>query len=433
MRSGNYGNVYETYGRWDLAHKVRRALVEGLANKENEKEKARYIRLVKHFSVLDKQERVNILANFLENPKSRQENLEFFNGLLNQFHPKHGLWLPFEKKGYEKLREEGVIFVADYNDLSDLVTGLVQLPPYKVLYTNTDIVSEGVDYSKKIKSSRKLMLNGKHMIEAFAEGRFELPESFKEYGRMTTEVYNLLIKHGFSFPESLKAASKFLRTKGQNLDLAVLSIRRPDGNETYFFPKDIIERTELYYEIRRHRSGRLSMEHGSLKEGEFKYHGENMFYIPRRAPTSKKPMDKVQVKYFPDLERLSDDMFLGWFKTEMNCDCDYSLDFRNKEERTGEMMVRYTKVMDIHSGVCLLWVHDKIGEGSQQIVYPTAFGVSIVDRIRYLLHNRQGNGEREINRLFNEALKIYGFDDLFQLEPTKESAVLKPLYTSLQR
>ncbi len=432
MRSGNYRNLNETYGRWDLARKVRRALVEGMVINENENEKKRYIRLVKHFSDLRDKKRINILANFLSNPESRRRNTDFLNTLLWQVHPKYGLWRPFGKKGYEKLREEGVILVADYHDLSDLVTSLVQLPPNKVLCTNTDVVSEGVDYSKKIGSSRKLMLNGKYVIESFAEERFELPESFKEYGRMTTEVYNLLIKHGFSFPESLKAASEFLRTKGQNLDLAVLSIRRPDGNETYFFPKDIVGRTELYYEIRKYRNGKLRMEHGNVKPGEFKY-VENIFYIPRRSPTSGKSHDKVQVKYFPDLNRLGGDMFLEWFKTEMNCDCDYSLDFRNKEERTGKMMVRYTKVMDIHSGVCLLWVHDKIREGGQQIVYPTSFAVSIVDRMRYLLHNKKGNGEKEINRLFNEALKMYSFDDLFQLEPTKEHAVLKPLYTSLQR
>lgn len=422
MRSKDYGDLKATYRPLDRTQMVRVALVEGLKPDYPVEERKVCLELLKQFSHAHNS-RLDILFEILgeDGPEPRQE--AYVGRLLKQVDYERGSWERFD---YDLLREKGVVIPHD-GDLSDLVKLVGRTRENKVIDTEAQILKPDVDYLKHITNTHKLRLDGKYVVEAFAERKgFELPEGYN--GRMTTAVYALLQEHGFTFIEALHSAVDVLRSeKYANRDVAVLTIPQGRGMETRIFPLDLVTGTELYFEAMKHRPGVIEMRHGEVTAVDFKYHGTNVFRVPRRTPTRKKPYNYVETRYLPDLERPRD-MTLEWRNTLILCDCDRALDLRNFEDRRGVKTAGYAYSQGPHARFVVLYVGEQRGaQGS--LTYPTDGFIGFCNKLRYnVAHGGSGLAVGEQNRAVVEAFKLVDFGRAFTSERPAESQVLRPMH-----
>jgi len=435
MRSSNFRNLRTTYHHPSLTWKIRRALVEGIGPSydKDRDEVGRYGRLVVAHTHFEKPERVRMLYRFFRDQSRQETQREFFQTLLIQVDPTAGLWRDENAQTLEQeMKKEGVIVASSASNLADLVQELIDLPENKILHSSLQLMDPEEDYAKRISESRRIKLNGARVIRNFASrAGFTVPQDEFISGAISERLYELLKEKGYSFPEGLHSGCDVARSR-PNMELVALVVIRPDGNPTYIFPKDLLEGTELFYEFNKYRSGQAHMEDGLVTSEVFKYHGENTIFIPRRY-SKRGEFDKVIIKYMPQLDRPRD-MFLEWFGTELICDCHYSRDFRNREDRTGPKMLRYARVCDAHARAALLWVSSELGQlESPHMVYPTAEAIRLLDKIRYNWHNAKESGEGAFNLVVNKAIQMLEYQRLFQGKPIDSNLVLKPLYTCLER
>ncbi len=427
MRSSDYSDLQETYKPLDRTHMASLALVTGMFPQFDEREA--YSGLVRRFSGLEKTERIDTLSDLLSSAKSASQR-RFLDDLLGQVHYRNGIWQPLN---YERLTDSGVI-VPHEGDIGELVKELIRTRENKIVSTNTELVREDIDYLKHVKPQNKLVLNSKDVIRNFAERTgFELPEKYLENGRMTEEVYRLLEEHGFTFTEALKSAVDVMKTpKYKDRQISVFVIKRRNGDEVRIFPYDLIAGTELFFEAAHYRPEEFGLRHGSVHDDDFKYHGKNIFKIPKRTHLRGRKHNEVTTHYLPDVSRPRD-MTLEWLSTVMDCNCDWGLNTGNFEIRRGRM-TRTATTHDIHSRAVMLYLGEEgvLSEEDQEhplMIYPTAAFIRHIDKFRNnLLVDGKYAGHMGINLLITEVFKLVPYEKLFTAQKPQEQSILRHLY-----
>ncbi len=425
MRSRDYSDPWETYTPLEMSHMVRAALISGIRRDRgySPNERLRYKEILRAYSRMG--QRLESMYDLLQvkNPTKKQQS--YLDDLLEEADPKSSSWAPFD---YRHLMQKGVIIQHEGN-AQDLITLMKELPENKVVFTNADLTRGSVDYLKHVKPRQKISLNSKEVIRTFAEDRgFELPEPYLRKGRLTEEVYKLLEEQRFTFVEALKSSIRLLKENYRERDISVFVVSRRNGDEVRLFPYDfLVKGTELFYEVKQ-QNRLISMEHGKVTKGEFKYHGTNIFKIPRMFPSREKRFDEVEVAYLAPVFGRPKDMTLEWFSTITRCNCDWSLNTRNFEIRRGRM-TRQATTFDVHARVMLLYVASEYNQTKERlIIYPAPEFVKLVDKFRFnLCKDDKFIGQMGVNRLIIEAFKQLDFEEIVSYHPPEESQILRPI------
>jgi hypothetical protein len=342
------------------------------------------------------------------------------------------------KADIDRLADEGVVVRSEASNADQLLDDLTSTERRQVVIADVQLVPDEVDY-KRLNPRQVLLLNGTRAIRQFAEDRFDLPEGFR---RITVEVYKQLQERHFGFPQALDAACQVLGNQ------YALAVRRPNGEKVFIYLRGMIEGHELYRETALYRQGLIDtsvpelVRHGKVDWKEFKYLGKNEFRVPRRAPRRGRMHNLVKTQYLPDLERPRD-MWLEWFNTSYDDNCDFALGQGNKEQRTGPKMTRSDEYFDAHGRWVLELLADNLGDRAHlagSMLYPTPFAIALYDSIRYRLHNKKGNNWQTAERLLLAAARrcANGWEDgngrqyqMFQSTPPQINEVLKPLYSGI--
>ncbi len=424
MRSANHKNLRETYTRLNRAQMARLALVTGLFPKFKERKK--YLELVKEFNILKGSNIQNIFEILLcRKPTEKQKN--YLDDILGKLHYNSNTW---KQMDYDSLESEGVI-INTQGSITDLIEGILNIDENKVVSTKINIINPYVDYLKHVKPKNRIVMNSKDVIKKFAYiKKLKLPAKYLKSGYINSEVHNILKEKKFTFPEAFKSAIDLIKEpRYRDREISVFVIKRRNGDEVRIFPYDIIAGTELFYEITKYRPEEIRLRHGKITDEEFKYHGENIFEIPKRNPKKNMKYNEVTTNYLPDVFRPRD-LTLEWINTIMRCNCDWSLNTRNFEIRRGRM-TRTVTTHDIHSRVVILYLakEKKKYINNPTLVYPTHYLIKLVDKFRnnLIVKNRHAS-VIEINLLTTELFKKYSYYTLFRSQMPEEKKVIRPLY-----
>lgn len=425
MRSANYKNIRDTYTHLNRAKMTRLALVTGLFPKFKERKK--YLELVKEFNTSTDINIQNIFEILLcRKPTEKQKN--YLEDILGQLHYNSNKW---KQMDYSSLEREGVI-INTQGSITDLIERILNIEENKIVSTKINIINPCVDYLKHVKPKNRIVMNSKDVIKKFAYTKqLQLPEKYLKTGYLNSGVYDILKDKKFTFPEAFKSTIDLIKEpRYKDREISVFVIKRRNGDEVRIFPYDIIAGTELFYEITKYRPKEIGLRHGKITDEEFKYHGENIFRIPKRNPKKNMKYNEVTTNYLPDVSRPRD-LTLEWINTIMRCNCDWSLNTRNFEIRRGRM-TRTVTTHDIHSRVVILYLakEKKRYINNPTLVYPTHYLINLIDKFRnnLIVKNRHAS-VIEINLLTTELFKKYSYYKLFRSKMPEEKKVIRPLYS----
>ena len=224
-------------------------------------------------------------------------------------------------------------------------------------------------------------------------------------------------------------------------------IKRRDETELTLHPHDFVEAAEFYIYCHCYNGERIKESLGDklTKDGN-KYHGANVFKVPKRRPLRRKRYNHVEMHYFPD--PLGNGQYpLDWMNTRVTCDCPHALNMRNFEVRRGKM-TRVVETMDTHANMVFLAMMHAKNISPERAVnnmspIPTLEFSDFVDRLRYnivLEYEVEVNdkprikrtyvGEVGIEMLIHELAKLpdWTFERMFNPQEKVGRLLLRPMY-----
>lgn len=438
MRSANYANQTATFTPLEPQHMVRAAIVHGMNPKYPEPERQRYRRLLKGHLNYDESLIDNLFRLIGRRPRSVKEAVRL-DGLLQDVAYNSKTWKALE---YESLKKEGVI-VPYSGDAKGLVHKINETAESKVIFVQNKPWADA-DYLKHVPNDSMLVLNGPDVVAKFAwEKGFALPDHYLKNGRLTEDVLGLLAEHRFAFNEALRTAIGLLKEpKYANRNISLWIIKNPNGQQYRMYPHDFVEAAETasYFS----RFGKEAVQELGDLANEGKYHGLNVFLVPKRLAQNGESYNTVAMHYLPVVDRRAK-RALEWMNFVGICDCSSAYDRRNFEHREGKAAY-VTNGSDVHVNFAILDIQKRkrINPNSNPnnlSPLPTPELVRFVDMIKKNLafESKVENGDRQkterrrvdqtgIDILINELAKDWSHDLMFGPGIRLRDFVFRPMY-----